>query len=191
MDSTGNTKDAAARYNSVLTSNMTKSDNPYFQCSGALFDQEQNLLAQSRNLLSFIKPDESLDPDDYPIGNYLNKKELKEFAYYVEQMRTNFYQKLTRSFAENAISGPPTYDAPSIDYRITMALLKGSDVPAQILVQKIDWNEEHRTEATQEPSIPEDILWFSNDIWDHSTLVWTWTNPEIKIGEEPQNHFLS
>lgn len=113
-----------------------------FQFSGALFDKERALLAKNRDLLAFSISGDSLYYDRFPMDNYLSPNELKELAYYVEQMRTGFFQKLPdfssfnqptqRKSAFNMIS--------FLDYRITMALVRGTDVPAQILVRKMNWD---------------------------------------------------
>lgn len=171
-----------------------------FQFSGALFDKERALLAKNRDLLAFSISGDSLYYDRFPMDNYLSPNELKELAYYVEQMRTVFFQKLPdfssfnqptqRKSAFNMIS--------FLDYRITMAVVRGTDVPAQILVRKMNWDNEIITDAassesngstadTQVSSSLENLLHFPNEIWDHSAIVWTWTNPDIQISKETQN----
>lgn len=170
----GNTKDAVTRYNYVLNSILIKSGSKYFQCSGALFDKEKNLLAKSRNLLTFMMPGENLYYNDYPVDDYLSQDELKELAHYVELQRTGFLNKLPGISSSKA----PAIMAksPFAEYRITMAMLRGTDVPAQIIVQEMNWKVEN--------------VIAENSSSENSTVVWVWTNPDIQISKEPQNHFF-
>lgn len=188
----GNRKAAIQRYNYVLCS-MTTTNNVYFQCSFALFDEEKALLSQSQNLVGLVYPDTNLAQSYSPIENYLSQEALKELAYYGKQQLTSLQAKWNISPKRGG--SPPEYN--SIDYRITMAFERGSDVPVQIIVQEMNWNKEQKEKNSSEVSAdsqthPEqdELILFSNDIWDHSMIVWSWTNPDIDISGIPQNYFF-
>lgn len=188
----GNRKAAIQRYDYVLCS-MTTTNNVHFQCSFALFDEEKALLSQSQNLVGLVYPDTNLAQSYSPIENYLSQEALKELAYYGKQQLTSLQAKWNISPKRGG--SPPEYN--SIDYRITMAFERGSDVPVQIIVQKMNWNKEQKEKNSSEVSAdsqthPEqdELILFSNDIWDHSMIVWSWTNPDIDISGIPQNYFF-
>ena len=70
-------------------------------------------------------------------------------------------------------------------------------MPVQIIVQEMNWNKEQKEKNSSEVSAdsqthPEqdELILFSNDIWDHSMIVWSWTNPDIDISGIPQNYFF-
>lgn len=188
----GNRKATIQRYDYVLCS-MTTTNNVHFQCSFALFDEEKALLSQSQNLVGLVYPDTNLAQSYSPIENYLSQEALKELAYYGKQQLTSLQAKWNISPKRGG--SPPEYN--SIDYRITMAFERGSDVPVQIIVQEMNWNKEQKEKNSSEVSAdsqthPEqdELILFSNDIWDHSMIVWSWTNPDIDISGIPQNYFF-
>ncbi len=188
----GNMKAAIQRYDYVLCS-MTTTNNVHFQCSFALFNEEKALLSQSQNLVGLVYPDTNLAQSYSPIENYLSQEALKELAYYGKQQLTSLQAKWNISPKRGG--SPPEYN--SIDYRITMAFERGSDVPVQIIVQEMNWNKEQKEKNSSEVSAdsqthPEqdELILFSNDIWDHSMIVWSWTNPDIDISGIPQNYFF-
>lgn len=189
----GNRKAAIQRYDYVLSS-MATTNNVHFQCSFALFDEEKAFLSRTQNLAALVDPDTNLVHSYSPIGNYLSQEALMELAYYGKQQLTSLQAKWHIPSSEKGGSLPEYH---SIDYRITMAFERGSDVPVQIIVQEMNWNKGQRENADSEVSNgsqtspgQDGLILFSNRIWDHSTIVWSWTNPNIDISEIPQNHFF-
>lgn len=166
----------------------------YFQYSFALFDEEKKLLSQSKNMLSLVNPDTNLFREYLFVDDYLSQDELKKLAYYGNLQITSFRSKSAFPSSEKGGS-QPVYN--SLDYRIMIAFRRGSDVPVQIVVQKMNWNKEEREKNNAEVSADrqthpeqEELILFSNQIWDHGRIVWSWTNPEIDISKIPQNYFF-
>lgn len=188
----GKMKTAAHHYDSVL-SHRASTGNIYFQYSFALFDEEKKLLSKSKNMLALTNPDTNLHYDYCPVDDYLNPDELKELAHYVELQYEIFRTKWDPAFEKKG--GWSANSA--MDYRITMAFERGSDIPAQIIVQELGGNKKQGEKSNSEISVdsqthPEqdDLILFSNDIWDHGTIIWSWSNPDIDISKIPQNYFF-
>lgn len=204
----GNRKAAAHNYDYVL-SYMTITENAWFQCAFTLFDKKKSLLSQSKNMLAFSNPDTDLHYDYYPMDDYLSQDELKELAYYVDLQRASFLRKWDPSSEK----GGSQFDDCFIDCRITMTFERGNEIPIQIIVQEINRNKMQRSvedspgtsgfeaggsktdgsEASadsQTHSEQENLILFSNKIWDHSTIVWSWKHPDADISEIPRNHFF-
>lgn len=150
----GNTKEAAKDFAYVLSSALSESDDAWFQCSCALYDQEQTFLTKSQNVLPCSKLREPPSAasqlqvyyeayDNYLIDEYLNQEDLESLAYYIDKMRTSFIKKWR--------SQSPVDENGSIlpDYRVSITLVKGTDIPVQILVQEMDWNGENQTRKTR------------------------------------------
>ena len=159
--------DAITLYNYTLNTTLPRSDSKYFQCSGALYDKKKNLLSKTGNLLALLKPDGHSNYGTCPVDNYLTAEELKELAYYVDLERSDFYEKISESPGKgNSYESISQNSAPVTDCQITVTLRKGTDIPARILV--------HKADGSAEDSVP----------------VWSWNNPNIRISEEPQSHFV-
>lgn len=187
----------------------------YFQCSCALFDGEKDVLAKNKNFLTFIPamhaPAEQADSKavqqntedaweeigefSFPADDYLDEEEIRGLAYWVYEHLTHYPGRDGRDEGdqnETASAG----DA-SLQYRITLALHKETKEPAQILVQQMDWGKGSRSEAAEKSagtSAPghsgsEGILWFPDRVWDHSSVVWMWTKPDLSLLEETPEHF--
>ena len=189
----GYLKTAAHNYDPML-SYRAGTVSAYFQYSFALFDEEKKLLSQSKNMLSLVNPDTNLFREYLFVDDYLSQDELKKLAYYGNLQITSFRSKSAFPSSEKGGS-QPAYN--SIDYRITMAFKRGSDVPVQIVVQEMNWNKEEREKSKAEAAADrqthpeqEELILFSNEIWDHGRIVWSWTNPEIDISKIPQNYFF-
>lgn len=159
--------DDISLYDDILTTILTRSDSKYFQCSGALFDKEKHLLSKTRSLLALLKPDGYSAYGNCPVDDYLTAEELKELAYYADLERTDFYDKLSGAAGKGASYESISHSsAPVTDYQITVTLSKGTDIPAQIQVHKMSTGKKD------------------------GAVVWSWSNPNIRISEEPQSHFV-
>lgn len=213
------TKTASNRYDYVLNAN-TRSYTAYFQLSFALFDEKRGLLSRSKNMLTFENPEPHLHRDNYPMDDYLNPDELKELAHYVYLQYECYCRKWDPSYAKK---GALSVNSP-MDYRITMAFERGSNIPAQIIVQEMNSSQEQGsdesapeesnagTESSAAGSLETDgsktdsseassdsqtlsgyeqFMQITNRKWEeHSTIVWTWTNPDIDISRIPQDDFV-
>lgn len=213
------TKTASNRYDYVLNAN-TGSYTAYFQRSFALFDEKRVLLSRSKNMLTFENPEPNLHHDNYPMDDYLNPDELKELAHYVYLQYECYCRKWDPSYVKK---GALSVNSP-MDYRITMAFERGSNIPAQIIVQEMNSSQEQGSDESapeesnagtgssaagsletdgsktdsseassdsQTLSGSEKFMQITNRKWDeHSTIVWTWTNPDIDISRIPQDDFV-
>lgn len=185
---------ASLSYNRLMNSRLQSGGSKYFQSSCAVFDEDDNLLFQNKNFLSFLTEDGPMEEILFPADDYLSKEELREFAFFVYQKYTHFPDRsIYLSSSEEA--SPDRYTAKS--YRITLVLTKETDIPVRLMVQErnLDGGEGEETGETasaadsQDLLTPEDTLWFPNVPWDHSKVVWVWRNPDIQVSEEPQERF--
>lgn len=224
-------------YDLLMNSLLNRGVSKYYQCSCALFDEDNNLLFQSKNFLSFLRVDEPMGEILFPADDYLSPEELREFASLVYQYQTHLPGRSGYLSSQEGASpeGASPEGASPEEYahkhwRISLVLAKETNIPVRLTVQELNLNgEEHEdsdetgeaheavdeTEEaleiadetgktdevpeavdetasdadTRSPSAPEDSLSFSDVPWDHSTVVWVWQNPDIRISGEPQEQF--
>lgn len=171
-------------YDQLMNSQLKIKDSRYFQCSCALFDEDRNLLFENKNILSFLNVDGHLEEILFPADDYLNEEELRELAHLIYQWQSHFSGPSPDLSSLNSVSRE---EYMSKRYRITLVLEKGTDIPVRLMVQELYLNGEDNEET--EDTTPDETLWFPNVPWDHSTVVWTWWNPDVRISGKPQEDF--
>lgn len=171
-------------YDQLMNSRLKIKDSRYFQCSCALFDEAGNLLFENKNILSFLNVDGHPEEILFPADDYLNEEELRELAHWIYQRQSHF-SGLSPDLS--SLNGVSREEYMSKHYRITLTLEKGTDIPVRLMVQELYLNgvDNEETEGTT----PNEALWFPNVPWDHSTVVWTWRNPAVRISGKSKEDF--
>ena len=128
--------------NGLLNRGVSK----YYQCSCALFDEDNNLLFQSKNFLSFLRVDEPMGEILFPADDYLSPEELREFASLVYQYQTHLPGRSGYLSSQEGASpeGASPEEYAHKHWRISLVLAKETNIPVRLTVQELNLNgEEH------------------------------------------------